>query len=96
MTSPERQARNIHDAIRAVLLREWDPIGIRNVPEAQDEYDGYVAGVYRLLVSGATVSALAEHLARIERDAMGLSIQESVLGEVASRLKQIKITLEPT
>ena len=95
MTSRERRAQEIQDAIRAVLLREWDPIGVRDVPEAQDEYDGYVGGVYRLLANGATAPELAEHLARIERDSMGLSPQRGILDDVSSRLKLINITLEP-
>jgi hypothetical protein len=31
----------------------WDPIGVKDEPNAQDEYDGYL-GVYELLVSGAS------------------------------------------
>ena len=30
----------------------WDPIGVKDEPNAQDEYDGYLGGVYELLVSG--------------------------------------------
>jgi hypothetical protein len=93
MESRERRAREIQEAIRLVLLRDWDPIGVRDVPEAQDEYDGYVSGVYRLLVSGATLSELAEHLLQIERESMRLSPRPDVLVDVSSRLKQIDITL---
>ena len=94
MESRERRAREIQEAIRQVLLRDWDPIGVRDAPEAQDEYDGYVGGVYRLLVSGATSSEIAEHLLQIERDSMRLSPRPEVLIEVSSRLKQIDISLE--
>jgi hypothetical protein len=93
MESRERRAREIQEAIRLVLLRDWDPIGVRDVSEAQDEYDGYVGGVYRLLVSGATLSELAEHLLQIERESMRLSPRPDVLVDVSSRLKQIDITL---
>ena len=94
MTSKEDQARNIQTAIRGGLLRDWDPIGVRDVPEAQDEYDGYVGGLYRLLASGVTVTDLAEHLARIERDSMGLSARGRDRMDVASRLKQIDIGVQ--
>lgn len=30
----------------------WDPIGVKDEPNAQDEYDSYLGGVYELLVSG--------------------------------------------
>ena len=44
MTAKEERAREIQRSIAEVLLRNWDPIGVRNVPQAQDEYDAYVAG----------------------------------------------------
>ena len=58
MTSKEERAREIQRSIAEVLLRNWDPIGVRNVPQAQDEYDAYVGGVYRLIASGATAREL--------------------------------------
>src|SRR6476469_7792253 len=94
MGSRERRAREIKEAIRLVLLRDWDPIGVRDAPQAQDEYDAYVGGVYRLLASDATVSELAAHLLQIERDSMRLSPREKVVVEVASRLKQVDISLD--
>jgi hypothetical protein len=60
-------------AIRAVLMSKWDPIGVADTPEAADEYDNYINGVYRLLESGATDWEIAEHLRRIEVDRMGLA-----------------------
>ena len=95
MTSRERQGEGSQDAIRRVLLDEWDPIGVRGVPEAQDEYDSYVGGVYRLLATGVSVPELAEHLVCIERDSMGLSARRQACVDVASRLKQIAIASRP-
>lgn len=37
------RAMRYHQAIREALMKEWDPIGVAHIPEAQDEYDGYVA-----------------------------------------------------
>ena len=70
-TQAER-ARQIQESIRQVLLDAWDPIGVHDVPEAQDEYDGYVGGVYRLLASGPTEKQIVDYLRSIEADAMGL------------------------
>ena len=36
--------------IRRLLMEEWDPIGVKGIPEAADEYDSYrgaVAGMLR-------------------------------------------------
>jgi len=37
--------------IRRVLLQAWDPIGIKDEPNAQGEYDSYIGPIYELLVS---------------------------------------------
>ena len=66
------QAQEIQDAIRQILLQDWDPIGVRDAPTAQDEYDGYVGGIYRLLASAASPEAVAKHLGAIETEQMGL------------------------
>ena len=95
MDPREVRARDIQAVIQAVLLKEWDPIGIQDVPEAQDEYDSYVGGVYHLLADGASVEALAEHLGAIERDSMGLSTASSTLLSVAHKLKQLDVRLSP-
>jgi hypothetical protein len=63
----------IHRQIDSVLLRDWDPIGVAHAPQAQDEYRGYVRGVYDIAVQTRSASAVAEHLVKMEREHMGLS-----------------------
>jgi hypothetical protein len=58
--------------IRAILLQSWDPIGVADEPQAQDEYDAYVAGIARLVQAGASVEAVAAHLLALEREHMAL------------------------
>lgn len=94
MEDPRRNARKIQESIRLVLLRDWDPIGVQDVTEAQDEYDSYVGGVYRLLASGATAQEIAEHLLRIEMFHMGLSTSNSAsLLAVAEKLRALQVNL---
>lgn len=35
--------------IQKILLNEWDPIGVSDIPEAQDEYDAYADTVFGML-----------------------------------------------
>lgn len=56
-----------------VLLRDWDPIGVCDEPGAQDEYDSYVGPIVELLLAGAGVGDLVDHLGEIQRGRMGLS-----------------------
>lgn len=93
MTSQERRAREIQSAIRYILLKQWDPIGIADEPAAQDEYDFYIGGVYRLLAQGATPHEVAEHLSSVQRQAMGISRNPSDLRVVAEALCALDVKL---
>ena len=62
----------IHRQIDLMLLEDWDPIGIKNEPGAQDEYRDYVREVFDVAVKTRSERAVAEHLLTIERKRMGL------------------------
>ena len=66
------RALEIYDSIRQVLLREWDPIGVANEPGLENEYDGYIGPVYRMLAENRKEEELANLLIRFECDSMGL------------------------
>jgi len=55
-----------------ILLATRRIIGVRDEPEAQDEYDDYVPGLLGLLRKGVDADVMAEHLLRIEIEEMGL------------------------
>ena len=89
------KARQIQKAIGEILLREWDPIHVKDEPQAQDEYAGYVGGVYRLLTAGAGPRAVADHLCRVEAEAMGYTRpRPSDLLPVAERLCSLDVGLQ--
>lgn len=99
-----QRARTIQDAIRRVLLRDWDPIGVSDVEEAQDEYDSYIGGVYRILASGGSEDDIIKYLWHAEID-LGLGGDETrvrnQLRLVAQRLIGLDVKLhvqgdEPT
>jgi hypothetical protein len=91
----KKRGREIQEQIRQVLLRDWDPIGVQEIPEAQDEYDSYVGGVYRLLVSSAQDEELVEHLYRIERETMGLGPRDkSGLLPVVQKLRTLNVAID--
>lgn len=84
----------IQESIRQILLVDWDPIGIFDVPEAQDEYDSYIGGVYRLLASKCSVDALIDHLFVIETQTMGLLVPgREHLRPIANKLVALDVSL---
>ena len=68
MSKKMNQTKNIYQKIHNIFLRDWDPIGIQNIPEAQDEYDGYVSNVFNLLISGKSQKELFEYLWWVETE----------------------------
>jgi hypothetical protein len=72
------ESRRIRVEIRRVLLNVWDPIGVKDEPNAHDEYDGYVGRVYELLVSKASQSELVDYLYWAVHDNMGLGTASRV------------------
>ena len=70
MRSPAQQDR--FRQVRAILMRDWDPIGVFDLPAAQDEYDSYIWPYLRLLDEGTGVEKIAAALDRIETEQMGM------------------------
>ena len=96
MQSRMKRAREIQAAIEDILMREWDPIGVREEPEAAGEYDHFVGGVYRLLTRRPTPEEVAQHLLEIEVEQMGGSRADGPkrLLPVARRLLALDIGLQ--
>ncbi|MBZ5525598.1 MAG: hypothetical protein LAP21_25530 [Acidobacteriia bacterium] len=85
------ESRRIRIEIRNVLLKVWDPIGIKGEPNAQDEYDSYLAGVYGLLAGDAADDDIKEHLRRIVTTRMRLPEDQHSVAETVRALRQIHI-----
>ena len=83
-------ARRRHQAIRALLLGEWDPIGINDVPEARDEYDAYVRGVHKLLAAGKGATDVFDYLWWVETEHMALRGDRQATLAVSEKLAQLK------
>jgi hypothetical protein len=45
----------LQDAVREILLREWDPIGIGREDAAKNEYDTYVTKICALIAQRQSV-----------------------------------------
>lgn len=77
-------------SVRLVLLKEWDPIGINDVPEAHDEYDSYVPKICEMLCGDCSDDDVYRHLRWIELEHMGLEGDEVHTGKSAKRLVDLR------
>jgi len=92
----KNESKRIQLEIRRVLLEVWDPIGIQNVPNARDEYDSYLSGVFSLLASGASDDELATHLHHIVTETMGLSAPREAMRDTVIALRHIRLSQSPS
>jgi hypothetical protein len=83
MSRPTRNWKADVEAIRRILISEWDPIGF-GVPE--DEYDSYIPTIYLLMQSCVGIEGLASHLEKLETVSMGLSVNTERNRRVAKML----------
>jgi hypothetical protein len=60
-------------AVRDILLRDWDPLGIADKDGLADEYDVYVQELLSLLAREPSVEQLALYLESIEAALGGMS-----------------------
>lgn len=93
MSKNVRAKQFLMEEIQKNLLREWDPIGIQDIPEAQDEYDSYVSDIYKLIQSKRTESEVFDYLWGIETEHMGLSGDKKHTQTIAHKLFKLSARL---
>ena len=76
-------------------MEEWDPIGVRGVPEAADEYDTYVGKVYVMLMEEESTEVIASYLLEIATGRMGYP-RDSDLVARSTRTAEKLISLRPS
>ncbi|MFZ1852080.1 MAG: hypothetical protein WAU15_07595 [Nitrosomonas sp.] len=75
--------------IRRILLKDWDPIGIKDIAEAQDEYNSYVPLISQMIISHKSVHEIFEYLWWIETEHMGLIGNKQITKFIAEKLQSL-------
>ena len=76
--------------VKVVLHWAWDPIGIRGIEEARDEYDGYAPQVLAMLENGSGDEELGAYLTFVETERMGLPPHKEKNEDVAALLRELR------
>lgn len=77
--------------IRSVLMDDWDPIGVRNVPEASDEYDSFVLPIYSILREHRSEDGVLDYLEEMTKY-IGLPAERESLRPIAAKLLEIDLS----
>ncbi|EKS6643260.1 hypothetical protein QCD58_002047 [Enterobacter hormaechei] len=78
--------RILYEQVRAILLNEWDPIGICDLVEAKDEYDAYIQPICELLYAGKGVEDIYYYLHWVATEYMYLDGDSDLDHRVAEKL----------
>ncbi len=65
-------AKRIQQEIQELLMKYWDPIGVKDIPEARDEYDSYIPTIYGILIARKSEFEMFNYLWHVETKHMGL------------------------
>ena len=76
----------MREKIKEALLNEWDPIGVKDIPGAESEYDGYTSAISELLSQQKTRDDLFNYLWWAETEHMGLTGDRQATSAFADRL----------
>ncbi len=64
-------ARILMDRVRDVINRDWNPIGVSDLPE--DEYDGYIGPISSMIQNRSSDEEFLKYMQWVELEQMGLS-----------------------
>ncbi|WP_197274474.1 hypothetical protein [Novosphingobium sp. AAP83] len=76
--------------VKSVLHWAWDPIGVRGVEEARDEYDSYAPNVLELLERSSPEDEVAAYLGWVEVERLGLPHHPDRNADVAALLMELR------
>jgi hypothetical protein len=79
-----------YKALKTLIMEEWDPIGVKHMPEAQDEYDSYLYLLLGMILRNASETAIFNYLSDLETQHMGLNGNELITRRFAKRLYEFK------
>ena len=77
-------------------MNDWDPIEVKGIPEAEDEYDSYVPKIYNLLNHHESEKSVFDYLWEIETNYIGLSGNRKATKEVAKNLVTLRNEIDKT
>ena len=82
-------SESLVDNIRTMLWEKWDPIGVNQYPEANDEYDDYAPTLAKLILNGGSETEIFNLLWSIETSHMGLDGDEQATLGFARTLSEL-------
>ncbi|WP_213993554.1 hypothetical protein [Sodalis sp. dw_96] len=86
-----KKNENFSQQVKTILLNDWDPIGIKDLPEANDEYDDYVFTVCEMISEGKHESDFYDFLFWVESERICLHVNTEHIKSIAEKLERLTL-----
>lgn len=92
MPMNKREIKELVKQVDAILLEQWDPIGINDDPlSPKDEYTTYAGRFARMVLENASEAEITIALLKVETEQMGLSpVSEAHAQQVAKEILKLR------
>lgn len=81
--------------VQRILMDVWDPIGVRGISGAEDEYDNYCRDVLRMLGCGDGYDEISDYLYRIATQHIEMPASVELKDRSRRAAREI-VALQPT
>ena len=90
MISANKLYLKLYSDIHDILLNQWDPIGVADIVEAEDEYNAYIPKIIDMLRSPCNKEDLFKYLRWLETEYIGLEGEIDTTRNVSIALWELK------
>lgn len=80
----------LYETIDEILWRDWDPIGVNDMPEARNEYQSYLPHIFRLAIEGKDAEHISSSLVATIECNIGLSVSKGHCLRIARKIISAK------
>jgi len=87
--------KELISGVRNILFSEWDPVGVNDNPNLQDEYDRYIGRIIQMLSEDSSIHDLVKLLKDIEVNEIGCSTSDAIVFNTAKKLLKLKNIYTP-
>ena len=82
--------KKLYKAIDEILWKDWDPIGVNDIEDVRDEYQGYTPAIVKLYKSKADAKIIADKLHEFETQNMGMIGNYENCMKIANKIRKLE------
>ena len=86
----QKMNKEIWNKIDEILWIYWDPIGVNDDFNARSEYQSYIGGLYKLILTNVNAEELKNYLRKIEKEEIRIKSSDKGMKKIIIKLMEIQ------